>query len=85
MGPVNGTTYTVVLGDTLFSIARRFCTTTQQLAASNGIPNPWLIFAGQHLTVPIGSLSHADAALDDTDAHATIDDAYTHAHHRKST
>ena len=55
MGPVSGTTYTVVLGDTLFSIARRFCTTTQQLAASNGIPNPWLIFAGQHLTVPVGS------------------------------
>lgn len=54
MGPVSGTTYTVVLGDTLFSIARRFCTTPQQLAATNGLPYPCMIFAGQQLTVPAG-------------------------------
>ncbi len=52
MGPVSGTTYTVVPGDTLFSIAHRFCTTPQQLAATNGLRHPWLIFAGQQLTVP---------------------------------
>ena len=55
MGPVSGNVYTVVIGDTLFSIARRFCTTPQQLAATNHIPNPWLIFAGQSLIVPVGS------------------------------
>lgn len=55
MGPLNGNVYTVVAGDTLFSIARRFCTTTQQLATANGIRYPWLIFVGQRLTVPVGS------------------------------
>ena len=56
MGPLNGNVYTVVLGDTLFSIARRFCTTVEQLAASNGIPHPWRIFAGQRLVVPVAPL-----------------------------
>lgn len=53
MGPLNGNVYTVVWGDTLFSIARRFCTTVEQLAASNGIPHPWRIYAGQRLVVPV--------------------------------
>ena len=55
MGPLNGNVYTVVLGDTLFSIARRFCTSVEQLAASNGIHHPWRIYAGQRLVVPVGS------------------------------
>jgi LysM repeat protein len=55
MGPLNGNVYTVVAGDTLFSIARRFCTTTQQLASANGIPQPARIFVGQRLTVPVGT------------------------------
>ncbi len=55
MGPLNGNVYTVVLGDTLFSIARRFCTSVEQLAASNGIRHPWRIYAGQRLVVPVGS------------------------------
>jgi hypothetical protein len=54
MGPLNGNVYTVVLGDTLFSIARRFCTTVEHLAASNGIRHPWRIYAGQPLVVPVG-------------------------------
>ncbi len=54
MGPLNGNVYTVVAGDTLFSIAQRFCTTTNQLAAANGIRHPSLIFVGQRLTVPVG-------------------------------
>ena len=54
MGPLNGNVYTVVAGDTLFSIAQRFCTTTSQLAAANGIRHPSLIFVGQRLTVPVG-------------------------------
>lgn len=54
-GPINGNVYTVTLGDTMFSISRRFCTTVQQLSAANGISNPWLIFVGQRLTIPGGS------------------------------
>lgn len=54
MGPLNGNIYTVVAGDTLFSIARRFCTTVNHLAAANGIGHPSLIFVGQRLVVPVG-------------------------------
>ncbi len=53
MGPLNGNVYTVVHGDTLFSIARRFCTSVEHLAASNGIRHPWRIFAGQRLVAPV--------------------------------
>ncbi len=55
MGPLNGNIYTVVAGDTLFSIARRFCTTVNQLAATNHIPNPARIYVGQKLVVPVGT------------------------------
>ena len=48
-------TYTVVRGDTLAAIARRFGTTFQALAAANGIANPNLIFAGQVLNIPGGT------------------------------
>lgn len=48
-------TYTVVAGDTLASIARRFNTTVQALVTANGITNPNLIFVGQRLTIPGGS------------------------------
>jgi LysM repeat protein len=54
MGPLNGNIYTVVAGDTLFSIARRFCTTVNFLATTNGIPHPARIFVGQRLAVPVG-------------------------------
>jgi LysM repeat protein len=55
MGPLNGNIYTIVAGDTLFSIARRFCTTVNFLASTNGIRHPWLIFVGQRLVVPVGT------------------------------
>lgn len=45
-------TYTVVPGDTLFSIARRYRTTIPELAALNGITNPNLIYPGQVLQIP---------------------------------
>ncbi len=45
------THYTVRLGDTLFSIARRFGTTVAKLAAANGITNPNRIWAGQVLVI----------------------------------
>jgi len=51
-GPVNPTIYIVQRGDTLYSIARRFGTTVQVLAAVNGIRNPRLIYAGQRLIIP---------------------------------
>ncbi len=46
------TTYTVVRGDTLGSIARRFGTTYQAIATANSIANPNLIFVGQILNIP---------------------------------
>jgi len=50
--PATGTTtYTVVPGDTLGSIARRFGTTFQAIAAANGIANPNLIYVGQVLNI----------------------------------
>jgi len=55
MGPLAGNVYTVVAGDTLFSIARRFCASVEQLAASNGIRHPWRIYVNQRLVVPVGS------------------------------
>ncbi len=48
----SGTMYTVQRGDTLFRIAQRFGTTTNTLAAANGIANPSLIFVGQQLLIP---------------------------------
>jgi LysM repeat protein len=54
--PSTGTgTYVVKPGDTLSSIAARFGTTVQQLAALNGITNVNLIYVGQVLKVPGGS------------------------------
>lgn len=45
-------TYVVQRGDTLISVARRFDTTWQQLAALNSIAAPYTIFPGQTLRVP---------------------------------
>ena len=44
--------YTVQRGDYLSTIARRFGTTTAQLAAANNLSNPSLIYAGQVLVIP---------------------------------
>ena len=46
--------YTIRRGDTLSSLARRYHTSVQQLAQTNGIRNPDLIIAGAHLTIPDG-------------------------------
>ncbi|MDX2139791.1 MAG: LysM peptidoglycan-binding domain-containing protein [Chloroflexota bacterium] len=46
------TTYTVVRGDTLAAIARRFNVSVQSIASANGITNPNRIFVGQVLRIP---------------------------------
>jgi LysM repeat protein len=52
--PGGTTTYTVVRGDTLGAIARRFGTTVANLASLNRIVNPNLIYPGQVLTISGG-------------------------------
>ena len=52
-GNVGGTvTYIVKTGDTLQTIARRFGTTWQAIAAANNLVNANAIFAGQRLIIP---------------------------------
>ena len=43
--------YTVVAGDTLSAIAKKFGTTYQKIASDNGILNPNLIYPGQVLKI----------------------------------
>src|SRR5688572_20597110 len=50
-------THVVQAGETLFSIARRYGLTVEQVAAANGITNPALIYVGQVLTIPGGGTS----------------------------
>ncbi len=50
----SGTTYIVQAGDTLFSIARRYGISVQQLAATNNLSwNMW-VYTGQRLQIPGG-------------------------------
>jgi LysM repeat protein len=48
----SGITYTVQSGDTLYSIARRYGTTVEAVAAANNIVNIRLISVGQVLVIP---------------------------------
>ncbi len=50
-GPTGSTIYIVQRGDTLYSIARRFGTTYQALAALNGLRSPYTIYVGQRLII----------------------------------
>lgn len=52
-------TYTAAAGDTLTSIAGRFHSTWQQLAAMNHLANPDVLAVGQKLTVPVVSAAPA--------------------------
>ena len=49
--------YVVQRGDTLGAIARRFGTSVQAIASANGIANPNLIFVGQRLNIPGGTVT----------------------------
>jgi LysM repeat protein len=52
-GGTTGTgAYVVQPGDTLYSIAKRFGTTVETLAALNGLTPPYTIKAGQSLVIP---------------------------------
>ena len=44
--------HVVAWGDTLFSIARRYETTVDAIAAANGLSDPTQIYAGQRLVIP---------------------------------
>ncbi len=46
-------TYVVQPGDTLNSIARRYGLTTAELAKTNGLINPNLLYVGQKITLPL--------------------------------
>lgn len=49
------TIYTVVRGDTLYRIALKYNTNTQQLITLNSLTNPNIIYIGQNLIVPTGT------------------------------
>lgn len=48
-------TYTVVKGDTLGAIAKRFGSTVAAIARASGIANPDKIEAGQQLLIPVAA------------------------------
>lgn len=50
-------TYTVEPGDTLSAIAARFGTSVEAIAATNGIADPNLIYAGQVISIPSGTVA----------------------------
>lgn len=56
--------YIVEIGDTFFSLARRFGVPLNELAAANCIANPSVIYAGQPLFVPSGGQNPTDAAFE---------------------
>ncbi len=51
-GTCSGVIYTVVSGDTLSSIARRYGVTLSAILAANYIPNPNYIWVGQKICIP---------------------------------
>ena len=57
--PDGGTTVTHVVqpGENLFRIALKYGTTVEAIAAANGIVNPNVVYVGQQLTIPQGSVT----------------------------
>lgn len=52
VAPVDGTTYVVQPGDTLFNIARRFNTTVAAIVQANNLASPDRLNVGQQLVIP---------------------------------
>jgi LysM repeat protein len=50
--PSGGCVYVVQPGDTLAGIAHKYNTTVYALASYNNIPNPNIIYVGQHIQIP---------------------------------
>jgi LysM repeat protein len=48
------TVHMVQPGENLFRIALRYGTTVDAIAQANGIVNPWFIYVGQELIIPVG-------------------------------
>lgn len=53
VAPLGTLTYTVVPGDTLYGIARKYNSTVANILKFNYIPNPNLIFVGQQIIIPL--------------------------------
>ena len=53
--PASTVDYVVQHGDSLSLLAQRFGTSVEQLQRTNGIVNPWYIYAGQTLEIPSGA------------------------------
>lgn len=55
------TQYTVVKGDTLNAIAKRFGSTVAEIASASGVPDPNKIKVGQLLSIPTSAAFDPDA------------------------
>lgn len=53
IAPLGTIIHTVVPGDTLYSIARSYNTTVENILKFNYLPNPNLIFPGQTIVIPL--------------------------------
>lgn len=51
--PLGTMEYDVVQGDSLYSIARQFNTTIENILKFNNIPNSNIIYIGQPITIPL--------------------------------
>ena len=63
--------YTVVWGDTLSNIGARYGVSYMQIAQTNGIDNPDLIYAGQNLCIPNNSQGTSGSASTSSDGSQT--------------
>lgn len=66
-------THTVVAGDTVFAIAKKYGTTTQALFALNGLGSTSIIYPGQKLMVAQASTAAPAAAASTAQRTATLD------------
>ncbi|NWF68461.1 MAG: LysM peptidoglycan-binding domain-containing protein [Chloroflexi bacterium] len=61
--PGETTTHTVVSGENLFRIALRYNSTVADIAAANNLTNVSVIFVGQELIIPCGTLGAGESPL----------------------